>query len=229
MATCPRNFNDEFIKNLALLDERFGKEHIMKSLSECAISGGSRKRKGGTIYTKKNIKISLYVIFAALCALALSSETAQTLIPQGVSMLISGKCGFLSNRLMGVVRLDNPICRAYNKIILDVLKSFGELDFEAFSTIVGKITIATAIPFSVESVIDSVAKRVEGQMRGQMALLGNSATNPLDVTTGRALSRQSRRRSPSRSKSPSQSKSLSSRGGSRKTKKRGKKRSTRRR
>jgi hypothetical protein len=232
METCPRNFNDEFIKNLALLDERFGKEHLMKSLSECSISGGSKKKRkgmrGGNIYTKKNIKTALYVIFAALCALALSSETTQTMIPQGISMLLSGKCSFLSNRLMGVARLDNPICRAYNKIIFDVMKSFGELDFEAFSTIVGKITVATAIPLSVASVIDSVATRVEAQMKGHMDQMGNSAANPFDLITGRtnALSRQTRSRSPSRSRSPAAT------GGSRrrrKTKKYGKKRSTRRR
>jgi hypothetical protein len=236
METCPRNFNDEFIKNLALLDERFSKEHLMKSLSECSISGGSRKRKrkgmrGGNVYTKKNIKTALYVIFAALCALALSSETAQTMIPQGINMLLSGKCSFLSNRLMGVARFDNPICRAYNKIIFDVMKSFGELDFEAFSTIVGKITISTAIPLSVASVIDSVATRVEAQMKGHMDQMGNSAANPFDLITGRAigtnaLSRQTRSRSPSRSRSPAAT------GGSRrrrKTKKHGKKRSTRRR
>jgi hypothetical protein len=235
METCPRDFNDEFIKNLALLDERFGKEHLMKSLSECSISGGSKKRRksmrGGTPYTKKNIKIALYVIFAALCALALSSETAQSMIPQGISMLMSGKCSFLSNRLMGAARLDNPICRAYNKIIFDVMKSFGELDFEAFSTIVGKITVATAIPLSVGAVIDSVATRVEAQMKGHMDQMGNSAANPFDLITGRtigtnALSRQTRSRSPSRSRSSAAS------GGSkrrRKTKKHGKKRSTRRR
>ena len=58
MATCPRNFNDEFIKNLALLDERFGKEHLMKSLSECSISGGSKKKRKG-IKIRKNKKNNL--------------------------------------------------------------------------------------------------------------------------------------------------------------------------
>jgi len=234
METCSRDFNDEFIKNLALLDERFNKEHIMKSLSECSISGGTRKRKGmrgGNIYSKKNIKIALYVIFAALCALALTSETSQTMIPQGISMLMSGKCSFLSNRLMGAARLDNPICRAYNKIIFDVMRSLSDLDFDAFSTIVGKITIVTAIPLTVSAVIDSVAARVESQMKGHMSQLTNSAANPLDLIRSRTTeaSRYTRSRSPSRARS--QSRSPLATGGSRrrkKSQKRGKKRSLRR-
>jgi hypothetical protein len=192
MSVCSEFDNAKFVSILRNLDESNPSDQVLDTLKtmsteNCPISGGKRngkgKRKGkrtrrlrgGQVFSRRNIKVVIYLVIAALSALAIGSPNAST-IAFGLQMLISGQCGNLGNRLWGFIGLENPVCRMYNVLLNVVLQSLSG-DAMAISQLVGLVTMIAGGPYAAATAIDSVAARIENSVASRFAQIENGAAN----------------------------------------------------
>lgn len=190
--SCPVTFDKDFENNFKMALMQLRSSGVLNPLTQCdtdqeqsplkksrvggkSRSGGKKyKMKGGAIYSKSVIKAAIYVILAAAAAASARSGTAGSIL-NGLKMIYSGECFHVANRVFGLIGSELPVCRMYNKVIADVMQIIYKLDFEAFSSMVGKIVILTTIPLQVSQYIDALAQNIENRYKLRISEIGNSA------------------------------------------------------
>jgi hypothetical protein len=198
MSECGIFDEEKFLKILHNLDEGNPEDHIMQSLKEiseesCPISGGKRRKRklrGGQIVTRQNIKIVIYLILAGLTALATQSPNA-AVFTAGITMMLSGQCGYLQNRLWGPFQ--NPVCIFFNNLVNAVLNAMVG-DPTAITMLVGAATLAIGAPVAISTTIDNIAGRIEAGVNGNMARLEDRSSAPQITNSGGKSKRKTHRR-----------------------------------
>ena len=135
--------------------------------NECGVRGGKRKTKkmrGGMKLTAQQVKYGMYFFLAILAGLGLMAGTARTTVLAGLQMLFSGECGFVSNRVWGALRLENPICSMYNSFVFTAMKAIYDLNKEALATLVGELLLLAATPVALDRTLDFISKGAVGQV-----------------------------------------------------------------
>ena len=174
MDSCP-NFNVDTalentlskIPNLTGVVDELRDDTTMFS-DECPVlnysSGGKKKSKrsksdkkgrslrGGSLSAlqiKRTIQFALLVIFVYMTATSNSSIAG---IQSGLVSIWSGECSNMSNRLWGMIGLNNPVCGAYNQLMAIIYRAVVG-DVAAVSTLTGMVGLVTAAPFLASSSI----------------------------------------------------------------------------
>lgn len=149
-----------------------------RDLNMCGMAGGKRKTKkmrGGMKLTARQVKYGMYFFLAILAGLGLMAGTARTTVLAGLQMLFSGECGFVSNRVWGALRLENPICSMYNSFVFTTMKALYDLNKEALATLVGELLLLAATPVALDRTLDFVSKGAVGQVASRFPDLVSSS------------------------------------------------------
>jgi hypothetical protein len=151
------------------LEIKFGKDlkHMIDDLTPLTEScpmksstGGKRrrtKRKGSTrksqkggdsisALTFKRIINALIVVLMAY--MTMSGSAAMVGIVAGVTALLNGECGSMSNYLWESLGFGNPICLAYNRLMLTIMRAIS-LDGMAIAQLGSILTIVLAAPYTL--------------------------------------------------------------------------------
>jgi hypothetical protein len=155
------NFDEvKFRTTLQKLNEMNPSDNIMETLemiktSPCPTSGGKkRKFRGGFKFTKEQLTSFIYVIIAALVALAFTGRNSVT-VYNGLEMMIKGECGYLSNKLWAWGGFENPICTFYNKKMYAIMQALlGNTDA------IGELTKLVAIVGGTPILITAGVKKI---------------------------------------------------------------------
>jgi hypothetical protein len=91
---------------------------------------------------KQNIKIMAGIFSAILVVNSLIGENA-THLYNGMQMLLEGKCGFMSNRLWALVKLEHPVCAIQRKAIVIMAQVFAG-DVQVIGSVVAIISAPVA-------------------------------------------------------------------------------------
>ena len=149
-------------------------DHIIEFFdSESYSIGGSartrrRRRRqhkitGGRIFSRRNIRITLYLIVAALVAYSFTGTNVAT-VKEGISMLLNGECERVNNALWGYINMENPVCRLHNQMFKQILGAIaGEGD--AIKMLTAIIVKCVGAPLSIAASIEGLAFTIEGTLK----------------------------------------------------------------
>lgn len=157
----------------------------LDALTACSTSGGSRKSKrrgkkmyGGRYITAKHVKYGLYLFLAVLAGFGIMGRTKDDVI-NGLYMLFSGECSFVANRIFGIFRAENPICKMYNSISFVALKAVYDMDKAALASLVGELLLLMASPIALDKTLTFIANGAVGQLAVSFPTLVASEETPV--------------------------------------------------
>jgi len=190
--SCP-TFNEEvFNKTINNINE-ITKGKFAYDLATCEDSRmiGGKKMRGGL--NKGHVKTAIYVILAILAALSLSGEGTQVVIA-GITMIINGQCGWLTNRLF----FQNPLCTYWNNLISVVGKAIIG-DPLAITQLTGATIALVNTPRTVDAIVDGIA----GTIARSSPQLRTSNSNSLEYNYGGKKTKKSKKTNKSKKSSKS--------------------------
>ena len=179
--TCPTISVETAKAEILELMQKFDKasdknkgDHIIEFFdSESYSIGGSsartrRRRRqhkitGGRIFSRRNIRITLYLIVAALVAYSFTGTNVAT-VREGISMLLNGECKRVNNALWGYINMENPVCRLHNQMFKQILGAIaGEND--AITMLTAILVKCVGAPISIAASIEGLAVTIEGTLK----------------------------------------------------------------
>lgn len=192
--SCPEINFELFKENLNKISQATGEDILseLKTLSQesCPSTGGKRKMRGGALITRRNIKIMIYVLLAVIMTLASRTPTAESILT-GIEMVINGECGYLINRIWGIVGLENPVCALNNKISEAIIFALRG-NQEAIALLTGYTVMILAAPTATIMGIDQIAARIENAVNNKLPTIEGVPEE--DLSGGKTKRRRSYRK-----------------------------------
>ncbi len=138
-----------FVDECPIMDKSVGgkgrsrRNNRLKKRTRRSLMGGSLT----ALQIKRTIQFALLVIFVYMTATNNSSIAG---IQSGLVSIWSGECSNMSNRLWGMLGLNNPVCGAYNQLMAIIYRAVIG-DITAVSTLTGMVGLVAAAPFLANS------------------------------------------------------------------------------